>query len=347
MNNLIRVVVLAMMLLILPLARIKAANNELCFPETGKCISGEIRSFWERNGGLAVFGFPTSKQRVMQIEGKSVEGQHFERNRIELHPENMPPYNVLIGRVGALNMQQIFGAESANTVTSQNYETITNSRGALLKNDKQCKWFAITRQFVCNDFLRYWTTHGIQLDTKSAINEAESLALFGLPLSNQFTYKLNGKDIAIQIFERARFEYHPENKQPYVVLLGLLGNEYLRSESDAVPTPTQQQTDEIVGFIQFDLGTVVTSIEIAPAGSGRWRSFFDVKKKDSIRAQSGSKWQITVPIYEGSYSVDIRLNEAVIWQNVEMRNNRLVVLGYKTTWNFTGPYIVMIQDDYR
>jgi hypothetical protein len=347
MNYRIHGLVLTLLLLIFPVVGIKAADDERCFAETGKCIRGEIRMFWERNGGLGVFGFPTSNQRIMRIEGKSVEAQNFERNRIELHPENLPPYNVLIGRVGVKNMQQIFGAPSANKVTPENYESMTNSNGVLLKNDKQCKWFAVTRQFVCNDFLRYWSTHGIQLDTKSGIVEAESLALFGLPLSNQFTHNINGQDFQIQIFERARFEFHPENKQPYVVLLGLLGNEFLNTEADVVPTPTQMQTDEVVGFIQFDLGTVVTSIEIAPTGSGRWRSFFDVKKKDSIRAQSGSKWQITVPIYEGSYAVDIRLNDAVVWQNVEMRNNRLVVLGYKTTWNFTGPYVVMIQDDYR
>jgi hypothetical protein len=330
-----------------PVVSSAATSKERCFTETGNCISGDIRAFWERNGGLAVFGFPTSKQIVMQIEGKSVEAQHFERNRIELHPENLAPYNVLIGRVGALNMQQIFGGESTNTVTSIDYESATNDRGGLLKNDQQCKWFAVTRQFVCNDFLRYWSTHGIQLDAKSGINEAESLALFGLPLSSQFRHTINGQERVVQIFERARFEYHPENKQPYVVLLGLLGNEFLSPGSDTLPTPTQVQTDEVVGFIQFDLGTLITSVEIAPAGSGRWQSFFSVKKKDSIRAKSGSVWQITVPIYEGSYKVDIRLNEAVIWQSVEMRNNRIVVLGYKTAWDFTGPYVVLIKDDYR
>jgi len=347
MKNFVIAFLLVLSCLLFPVASSAAITGERCFAEAGNCISGDIRSFWERNGGLAVFGFPTSKQRVMQIEGKSVEAQNFERNRIELHPENLAPYNVLIGRVGALNMQQIFGGDYTNTVTPLDYESSTDARGALLKNDRKCKWFAVTRQFVCNEFLQYWATHGIQLDTSSGINEAESLALFGLPLSGQFRHTVNGQELEVQIFERARFEYHPENKQPYVVLLGLLGNEFLTPESNAMPTPTQVQTDEVVGFIQFDLGTVVTSIEIAPAASGRWRSFFDVKKKDSIRAQSGSKWQITVPIYEGSYKVDIRLNEAVTWQSVEMRNNRLVVLGYKTTWNFTGPYVVMIQDNYR
>ncbi len=35
-----------------------AAPGDLCFKETGQCINGRFREYWERNGGLAVFGFP-------------------------------------------------------------------------------------------------------------------------------------------------------------------------------------------------------------------------------------------------------------------------------------------------
>lgn len=43
-----------------PLAnyRTALANDARCFPETGQCISGRFRSFWEENGGLPVFGYP-------------------------------------------------------------------------------------------------------------------------------------------------------------------------------------------------------------------------------------------------------------------------------------------------
>src|SRR4051794_16224894 len=39
-----------------------AQTGERCFPETGLCIAGPIRAFWERNGGLPVFGFPITPQ---------------------------------------------------------------------------------------------------------------------------------------------------------------------------------------------------------------------------------------------------------------------------------------------
>ena len=67
-------------------------------------------------------------------------------------------------------------------------------------------------------------------------SEAESLALFGLPLSDAQTEMIEGQEYTIQWFERARFELHPENAAPYNVLLGLLGNE-VRAGSAPAPAP--------------------------------------------------------------------------------------------------------------
>jgi len=51
----------------------------------------------------------------------------------------------------------------------------------------------------------------------------------GLPLSDQFEERsTDGKTYTVQYFERARFEYHPENIAPYDVLLGLLGKQLYR-----------------------------------------------------------------------------------------------------------------------
>jgi len=54
------------------------------------------------------------------------------------------------------------------------------------------------------------------------------VAQFGLPLSEEFTERLaDGQEYRVQYFERARFEYHPENPQPYDVLLGQFGRRML------------------------------------------------------------------------------------------------------------------------
>ena len=84
----------------------QAQQNERCFPETGFCISGRIREFWEQNGGLAVFGLPLAPQQQETLEGQALQAQWFERVRLELHPENARPYDVLLGRLGVDRLTQ-------------------------------------------------------------------------------------------------------------------------------------------------------------------------------------------------------------------------------------------------
>ena len=197
----------------------QAQTAQRCFPETGFCIAGRIRSFWETNGGLPVFGYPTTSQREEMIEGKPYQVQWFERNRLELHPENKPPYDVLLGRLGAARL-----AQSGRDWVA--FPTTTPMAG--------CRFFAETRHSACGAILAAWHKNGLEFDGKSGKSEAENLALFGLPLSEPMTETLEGKPYVVQWFERARFELHPENKPPYDVLLGLLGNE----TRAAMPAPT-------------------------------------------------------------------------------------------------------------
>ncbi len=62
-----------------------------------------FRSFWNKNGGLSVFGRPTSEQfqEVNQADGKTYWVQYFERQRMEWHPaETNPRYKILLGLLG-------------------------------------------------------------------------------------------------------------------------------------------------------------------------------------------------------------------------------------------------------
>lgn len=182
-----------------------------CFSETNQCIDGRIREFWEQNGGLAIFGFPIGPEEQTTVDGKTFTVQRFERNRLELHPENARPYDVLLGRLGA------------DRLTQQGRDWFTFPKNG---NTGGCKVFAETGHAVCGAILNAWRKSGLKLDNRKAVSEAESLALFGLPLSDLQTETMaDGKQYQVQWFERARFELHPENSAPYDVLLGLLGNE--------------------------------------------------------------------------------------------------------------------------
>lgn len=78
-----------------------AAQGEACFPETGQCVRGRFLDYWTANGGLARNGFPLTDERQELLEdGQTYTVQYFERARLELHPENAAPYDVLLGQFG-------------------------------------------------------------------------------------------------------------------------------------------------------------------------------------------------------------------------------------------------------
>lgn len=204
-----------------PSATVEAQTGQRCFAETGHCIAGRIREFWEQNGGLAVFGLPITLQHEEQIEGKPFQIQWFERNRLEIHPENARPYDVLLGRLGGDRLQQ----------QGRDWFTFPKSEA-----QADCRFFPDTGHNVCGDILKAWRSNGLEFDGRRGKSEAENLALFGLPLSDAQTETIEGREYTVQWFERARFEQHTENAPPFNVLLGLLGNEV---HGPADPAPPQ------------------------------------------------------------------------------------------------------------
>lgn len=235
-------------------ARVIAETTEQCFSETGFCIDGRIREYWAAQGGLRVFGYPIGPQSTVQIEGKPVVAQAFERNRLELHPENARPYDVLLGRLGADRLGQ----------QGRDWYGFPKSATA------DCKTFAQTQHAVCGRIWEVWRQYGLEFDGAAGISEAESLALFGLPLSGVQTERLSdGKEYQVQWFERARFELHPENAAPYDVLFGLLGNETRDHVPAAAPTDLP-----IVGAPS---GTVAEAVRVlAPRAAANGYSYDDV-----------------------------------------------------------------------
>jgi beta propeller repeat protein len=65
------------------------------FPQTGHAISYGFKEFWEENGGMAVFGYPITRE--FSENGRTV--QYFERARFELDPESESD-EVMLGLLG-------------------------------------------------------------------------------------------------------------------------------------------------------------------------------------------------------------------------------------------------------
>ncbi|HEX6291617.1 MAG TPA: bifunctional metallophosphatase/5'-nucleotidase [Herpetosiphonaceae bacterium] len=187
----------------------QAAPAELCFNQPGvtACVAPEFRSYWESNGGLAVFGYPLEAARQEQTPEGTFLVQYFERQRFELHPEKAAPYNVLLGRAN----DEVLAREGRNW---RDFPKVNAGASG-------CAFFAETQHSVCGDFLRYWRSQGLNFGDRG-VSYRESLALWGLPLSQpQEELNIDGDTVMTQHFERARMEVHVKDGRRSVLLTRL------------------------------------------------------------------------------------------------------------------------------
>jgi hypothetical protein len=171
------------------------ADGVLYFPETGHTLRGKFLDYWQGHGGLDQFGYPLTEE-FFESNGPDnalVQVQYFERNRVELHPENQPPNDVLLGRLGI--------------------EFHPQDRPAA-RQPSPSVYFPETGHNLSGKFLDYWQQYG-------------GLAINGYPISEPaMETSTDGKQYLTQWFERARLEEHPENVgTPYEVLVGQLGRQ--------------------------------------------------------------------------------------------------------------------------
>ena len=167
--------------------------NQRCFQETGLCISGPIRAYWEQHGGLPVFGYPiTALATETNADGFTGPTQWFERDRLEDHTAEGK--GVLAGRLGA----------QALIMEGRPWETLPQN----LAPGPGCLVFQETGHTLCPPFRAYWEANG-------------GLERFGFPISEPATEtNATGFTGTFQWFERRRMEDHGGT-----VLLGLLGRE--------------------------------------------------------------------------------------------------------------------------
>jgi len=187
------------------------SDGSVYFSETSHTLRGEFLNYWRQQGGLPIFGFPISEQFMEQSDdGQQYTVQYFQRHRFEYHPENAPPYNVLLSRIGV------------QALTQSGRDWFTFPKGG---PQNGCLFFQETGHSLCGAFLGYWRANGLEFDGRRGKTEAESLALCGMPLSEPQAETLSdGQGYTVQWFERCRFEDHG----PQGVLLGLLSDELTR-----------------------------------------------------------------------------------------------------------------------
>ncbi len=187
--------------------------GQRCFGETGACIAGPMRAFWERHGGLATFGLPLTRQDIQGEGDNARQVQWFERVRLELPVAQSSPEAIQLGRLGIEYMERL------------GWEWWLFPRSS---PRDECLFIAETEHNICGAFLTAFQSTGLELDGQAGKTTAESLALLGLPVSDAYTESTpDGYTYTIQWFERARLELHADTD---TVRLGLLGRELLAGQ---------------------------------------------------------------------------------------------------------------------
>ncbi|NWJ44860.1 MAG: peptidoglycan hydrolase [Chloroflexi bacterium] len=191
-----------------PIAAFASKPDRTYFAQTGHSLSGQFKIYWDKNGGLAQFGYPWTEEFLERnpSDGKDYVVQYFERARFEYHPDlKGTPFEVQLGLLG-------------RQVTTGRSEEAPFKALAPFQSRADVWYIPETGHSLSYGFLQYWLKNG-------------GLAIYGYPISEEFQEisPTDGKTYTVQYFERNRFEYHPENKGTrYEVLLGLLGNQIMK-----------------------------------------------------------------------------------------------------------------------
>ncbi len=272
-----------------------AANvpDRIYFPDTGHYLSYGFLDYWRHHGDVTLFGYPITEEFRDPETGLTT--QYFERAVLEYHPDNSPGWQVELRRLGA--------DLAAGRQTETPFVPVTNP-------DPACRFAAETGHQICGHFLNYWESNG-------------ALPVFGYPLSEPFTER----GYTVQYFERARFEWHPENQgTPYVVLLGLLGRD--AANRAGVEQAPLEPSPEVPGYAPelFNAGPLEVDVPV------------------TFHAQQDPDWcdPADVQMWLQAVGVDLPVSSDTaiqnsIW-NVEIANND----GFSLEQWHASPYAVAV-----
>ncbi len=170
---------------------LNAQSNSRYFAQTGHNVQGAFLEYFDRHGGIDVFGYPLTEQFY---NNRQVLVQFFQRAVMEYRPTNPAPFKVQLALLGVWLGHQ---------------EPPIADVDIPHPSDRLKRYFAQTGHTVSYSFLSFFDRYG-------------GVASFGHPITE---FKIENGRI-VQYFQRARMEWHPENSARYKIQLGLLGVEY-------------------------------------------------------------------------------------------------------------------------
>jgi hypothetical protein len=174
--------------------------------ETGHNIPSPFAAYWDAHGGLERFGYPLTEafEELSATDGKLYLTQYFERARFEYHPEFEGTDDAV--QLGLLGMESV-----VNRLHEEPFRPTEP-----FPSTSELAYFPETSHSTSYRFLATWSALG-------------GVEVFGFPISEKFeeVSRTDGLVHLIQYFERARFEYHPDEPWDKQIKFGHLGREVL------------------------------------------------------------------------------------------------------------------------
>jgi len=211
--------VFAIWILLIPAVTCAQEPERRFFPESGQTVAGVFLQFFDRHGGLDIFGPPISGELVED----GVRVQYFRNLRLELHPENPRPYRVQPGLLGDL-----LGKPQA---------PIPSALIPLAGNPTE-RYYPQTGHTIKQGFLTFFDYYG-------------GLDLFGYPISEMIV-EADGR--VVQWFQKAQLEWRPNQTGGQIRLAPLGEVFYNQKYSSVAQTPTDAPESAPVQAFGLDIG---------------------------------------------------------------------------------------------
>lgn len=220
-----------------PAGAVLGGPERVYFPETGHTLAYGFLEFWLRNGDVPIFGYPLSEE--LSEQGMTV--QYFERAVFEWHPEAPAEWRVQLRRLG---VEATRGRSDRAFLPTEPADNTA------------CRYFVETQHNLCHGFRWFWERFG-------------GVRIFGYPISEELTED----GLTVQYFERARLEWHPEQRgtagEIQVTRLGDWAARRIAAERAPLAQPPDVPVYTPALFPRVP-GLVRTLPAGAPVGEAKW-----------------------------------------------------------------------------
>lgn len=238
------------------------SENTRYFPETGHWVANEfLLKYEDILNPTTLYGAPITE---VFVDSFGIKVQYFEKVRFELDPSLPLGIQVKLSPLGEFLYQE-------------------GQVLAVPSNSRACRSFAEIKHTVCYAFLDFFETNG-------------GVSQFGYPVSG---FEIHDGWI-VQYFQKARFEWHPENQPGQWVTLSNLGVRYFydRGEDPKLLSPANEtEARPFFPVLKLRPKAFVSS---AVLPSGDTQTIYVIVQDQNLRPVPNAEVEFTVLLPDGS-----------------------------------------------